>query len=111
MINATVGCAVGLIVLITGGSSEWKLPIAISIAVLVSSYFVRIPTMWRQAPITAAIIIASGLEQHSKLSGVEQGLRRVGEVLLGCVVGLIVSWLMSHVWPMPETRLTEAANR
>ena len=111
MINGTVGCAVGLIVLITGGSSEWKLPIAISMAVLISSYFVRIPTMWRQAPITAAIIIASGLEKHSKLTGVEQGLRRVGEVLLGCVVGLVVSWLMSHVWPMPETRLTEAANR
>jgi uncharacterized membrane protein YccC len=111
MINAAVGCAVGLIVLITGGSSEWKLPIAISIAVLASSYFVRIPTMWRQAPITAAIIIASGLEQHSKLSGVEQGLRRVAEVLLGCLVGLLVSWLMSRVWPMPETRLTEAANR
>jgi uncharacterized membrane protein YccC len=111
MINATVGCAVGLVVLITGGSSEWKLPIAISIAVLVSSYFVRIPTMWRQAPITAAIVIASGLEQHSKLTGAEQGLRRVAEVLLGCIVGFIVSWLMSHVWPMPETRLTEAANR
>ena len=58
-----------------------------------------------------AIIIASGLEEHSKLSGVEQGLRRVGEVLLGCVVGLIVSWLMSHLWPMPATRLTEAASR
>jgi uncharacterized membrane protein YccC len=111
MINATVGCAVGLVVLITGGSSEWKLPIAISIAVLVSSYFVRIPTMWRQAPITAAIVIASGLEQHSKLTGAEQGLRRVAEVLFGCIVGFIVSWLMSHVWPMPETRLTEAANR
>jgi hypothetical protein len=97
--------------MITGGSSEWKLPIAISIAVLVSSYFVRIPTMWRQAPITAAIVIASGLEQHSKLTGAEQGLRRVAEVLLGCIVGFIVSWLMSHVWPMPETRLTEAANR
>jgi uncharacterized membrane protein YccC len=109
MINAAVGCAVGLVVLITGGSSEWKLPIAISIAVLVSYYFVRVPTMWRQAPITAAIIIASGLEQHSKVSGIEQGLRRVGEVLLGCVVGLLVSWLMSHLWPMPATRLTETA--
>ena len=110
MINAAVGGAVGFVVLIAGGSSEWKLPVAISIAVLVSSYFVRIPTMWRQAPITAAIVIAAGLEQHSKLTGAEQGLRRVGEVLLGCVVGVIASWLMSHVWPMPETPLTKAAN-
>jgi uncharacterized membrane protein YccC len=111
MINAGVGGAIGFVVLITGGSSEWKLPIAISIAVLVSSYFVRIPTMWRQAPITAAIVIAAGLEQHSKLTGAEQGLRRVAEVLLGCVVGVVASWLMSHLWPMPETHLTEAPNR
>lgn len=104
LINTAVGCAVGFTVLLTG-SSEWRLPIAISIAVLVSSYFVRIPTMWRQAPITAAIVIASGLEQHSKLTGVELGLRRVAEVFLGCLVGIIVSWLMSHFWPLPESRI------
>lgn len=50
-INTAVGCAVGLAVLLTGGSSEWRLPIAISIAVLISSYFVRVPNQWRQAPI------------------------------------------------------------
>lgn len=111
MINAAVGGAIGFVVLIAGGSSEWKLPVAISLAVLVSSYFVRIPTMWRQAPITAAIVIAAGLEQHSKLTGAEQGLRRVAEVLLGCLVGVAVSWLMSHLWPMPAPRLAEAANR
>jgi uncharacterized membrane protein len=72
--------------------------------VLVSSYFVRIPNMWRQAPITAAIVIASGLAQHSKVTGVEQGLSRVAEVFLGCLVGIIVSWVMSHVWPLPESR-------
>jgi len=99
--NALVGCAVGLAILATAGSSEWKLPVAVSIAVLVSSYFVRIQTMWRQAPITAAIVIASGLAQHSKLPGVEQGVHRVAEVLVGCFVGLIVSWLMSHIWPLP----------
>jgi uncharacterized membrane protein YccC len=100
--NAAVGCAVGLAVLLTGESSDLKMPLAISIAVLVSSYFVRIPTMWRQAPITAALVIGSGLTQHSKLTGAEQGLTRVGEVLLGCVVGLVVSWLLSRVWPLPE---------
>jgi uncharacterized membrane protein YccC len=104
LINTAVGCAVGLAVLVTGGSSEWTLPIAISIAVLVSSYFVRISNMWRQAPITAAIVIASGLTQHSRVSGVDEGLSRVAEVFLGCLVGIIVSWLMSKVWPLPESR-------
>jgi hypothetical protein len=58
--------------------------------------------MWRQAPITAAIVIAAGLTHHSKVSGVEHGLHKVGEVLLGCVMGLLVSWVMSQVWRLPE---------
>jgi hypothetical protein len=73
------------------------------VTVLISSYVVQIQTMWRQAPITAAIVIASGLSQHSKLSGAEHGLHKVGEVLLGCVVGLCVSWAMSRIWRLPET--------
>lgn len=77
LINTTVGSAVGLAVLFVGGTSEWRLPIAISIAVLISSYFVRIPNMGRQAPITTAIIIASELAQHSSRTGMEQGLGRV----------------------------------
>jgi hypothetical protein len=59
--------------------------------------------MWRQAPITAAIIIASGLAHHSKLTGMELGLQSVVEVFVGCIVGLIVSWLMSYVWPMRKS--------
>src|SRR5271163_2761351 len=37
IINALVGCAVGLFVLVVGGWSPWKLPIALALAVLVSS--------------------------------------------------------------------------
>lgn len=105
IINALVGCAVGLVVLLVGGASEWKLPFALAVSVLLSSYVVRIQVMWRQAPITAAIVIAAGLTHHSKLSGVEHGLHKVAEVILGCVMGLFVSWLMSKIWP-----LTEAGN-
>jgi hypothetical protein len=85
-----------------GGSSEWKLPLALAVTVLVSTYLVRIPTMWRQAPITAAIVVASGLTQHSKRTGVEHGLHKVAEVFLGCLMGLVVSYLMSRVWPLPD---------
>ena len=102
IINVLVGCAVGLVVLVIGGTSPWMLPIAMSIAVLVSSYVVRIQTMWRQAPITAAIVIASGLTEHSQTSGIEHGLHKVAEVILGCLMGLLVAWLISRVWPMPD---------
>jgi uncharacterized membrane protein YccC len=102
IVNTLLGCATGMLFLVVGGSSEWKLPLALAVTVLLSSYVIRIKTMHRTAPITAALIIAAGLEHHAKLSGVEIGLRRVGEVLLGCLVGLAVAWAMSKVWRVPE---------
>ena len=60
--------------------------------------------MWRQAPITAALVIAAGLSHESKLTAIEIGAQRVGEVLLGCCVGLAVSWGMSMLWPPPEPK-------
>ncbi|MBX3026790.1 FUSC family protein [bacterium] len=103
MINVLVGCAIGLLFLLVGGEKEWKLPLALGVAVLISSYVVRIQTMWRQAPITAAIVIAAGLMHESKLTGVEHGLHKVAEVIFGCLVGLAVSWLMATLWPVRAT--------
>jgi len=103
IINTLLGCAIGLF-FVVAGRSEWELPIAMAITVLVSSYIVRIPTMWRQAPITAAIVIAGALQAHNEMTGVEIGLRRVGEVLVGCIVGLVVAWVLSMVWPLREAQ-------
>jgi uncharacterized membrane protein YccC len=102
IINALLGCVVGLIFLVLGGSGEWKLPFALATTVLLSTYIVRVQTMWRQAPITAAIVIAAGITHHSEMTAVEFGVRRVGEVLFGCFVGFGVSWLMSKLWPVPD---------
>jgi uncharacterized membrane protein YccC len=108
MVNSLLGCAVGMVVLVVGGPNEWKLPMALATAAFMSAYVVRVQVMFRQAPITAAIIIASGLERHAKLSGMELGARRVAEVLLGCVVGVAVSWIMSKLWPISDP---ESGNR
>jgi uncharacterized membrane protein YccC len=97
LINVAVGCGVGFCILLIG-NSDWMLPFALAIAVLISSYVIRVKTMWRQAPITAAIVIAAGLTQGAKTAGIVSGLQKVGEVIFGCLVGLIVSWLMSKVW-------------
>ena len=104
IINVLVGCAVGLLVLVVGGSSEWKLPLALAVTVLVSSYVIQVQTMWCQAPITAAIVIAAGLTHHSKLTGVEHGLHKVAEVIFGCLVGLVVTWAVSKIWPVAERK-------
>jgi len=75
--------------------------------VLISSYVIRVKTMWRQAPITAAIVIAAGISQGSKGAGFESGLHKVGEVIFGCVVGMLVSWAISKVW-LIQTTVQEA---
>jgi uncharacterized membrane protein YccC len=105
MTNTLVGCVIGLLFIAIGGAKVVSLPLAMSVAVLVSSYVVRIPTMWRQAPITAAFVIAAGLEHHSRLHGMMAGVTRVTEVLFGCLVGLIAAWFVSAVWPLPEPGL------
>jgi len=97
-VNVLVGCAVGFAMLFIGNRSDWMLPCALAVAVLISSYVVRIKTMWRQAPITAAIVIAAEISHGAREGGVASGLHKVGEVIFGCIVGLVVSWLMSKVW-------------
>lgn len=110
IVNVLVGCGVGLFFLILGGSREWKLPLALAVTVIISSYLVRIPTMWRQAPITAAIVIASGITSHSKEIGIQHGLHKVAEVIGGCLTGLLVSFVMSKIWRVPDpAKKAEAA--
>ena len=98
LVNAAVGSAAGLVFLVVGGARDWILPLALAMTVLVSSYVVRIKTMWRQAPITAAIVIGSALEQDSFTSGIVEGLHKIEQVVFGCLVGVAVSLVMSRVW-------------
>lgn len=110
LINVAVGCATGLLFLVLGGARPWTLPLALATAVLVATYLVRIKTMWRQAPITAAVVISASLLANSTERGIAQGLHKVAEVVFGCVVGLMVSWAMSHLW-LVRRPLGEAAKR
>jgi len=102
IINTLVGCGIGLAFIAVGGTKLITLPLAMAVAVLVSSYVVRIQTMWRQAPISAAFVIAAGLEYHSRRHGLQAGAQRMMEVLFGCVVGITVAWIVSELWPLPD---------
>jgi uncharacterized membrane protein YccC len=102
IVNALLGCGVGLIFIAIGGSHLLMLPLAMAVTVLLTTYIIRIQTMWRQAPITAAFVISAGIEHHSRLKGLSAGMFRMSEVLFGCVVGLAVAWMVSVVWPLPE---------
>ena len=98
LFNVTIGAGVGLVFLLVAGTQNWLLPLTLATTVLVSSYVVRIKTMWRQAPITAAVVIAAALTADSSAHGIRQGLHKVGEVVFGCVVGVTISVIMSKVW-------------
>lgn len=100
--NTLLGCVVGLVFIAIGGTKLIILPVAMAVTVLLSSYVVRIPTMWRQGPISAAFVIAAGFEYHSREHGLIAGATRMGEVLFGCLVGIVVAWIVSVVWPLPE---------
>ena len=109
LINVAVGSAAGLIFLLVAGARSWILPLALAATVLVSSYVVRIKTMWRQAPITAAIVIATAITSNSSAIGIRQGLHKVAEVVFGCLVGMTVSLVMSKVWLIQSS--TEESTR
>jgi uncharacterized membrane protein YccC len=111
ILNACIGAVVGLAFIAIGGPKEWMLPVALGVTVLLSTYVVRIPVMWRQAPITAAIVIASGVTHHSKLVGIQDGMHKVAEVIFGCLTGVAVSWIMSRVWPLVPPREPLATNK
>ena len=38
-------------------------------------------------------------------------MHRVAEVLLGCVVGIAVAWLLSKAWPLPESGGAKVLNK
>ena len=84
LINVLVGCASGLTFLLIGGTSDWVVPVALAVTVLVSANAVRVTTLWRQAPITAAIILATGVLHESTAASVKDGLYKVAQVAFGC---------------------------
>ncbi len=103
IINTIVGALMGLVFLLLIGQQTWLLPVALTITVLISTYFIRLPLGWRVAPITTAIIMASEMVDQSRFSGMEIALHRTFEVLLGSGLALGVSWMMSLVWAHKET--------
>ncbi len=100
-VNTFIGCGVGLAFLLLAGPEHWLLPPAVAVTVLLCTS-VRVPLSWRIAPVTTALVLASGFAGHSTAAGLQLALRRTAEVLLGSAVALLVTWVMARVWPPPE---------
>jgi hypothetical protein len=65
------------------------IPLALAVTVLISSWVIRVKTMWCQAPITAAIVIAAGISRSSTLGGLQP---KRAEVILAGRVSCGQSW-------------------
>jgi uncharacterized membrane protein YccC len=104
MVNTAIGGVMGLLFLFVAGPRAWVLPLAMAATVLVSSYLVHVETYWKIAPITAALVMASSLQDHTRLTGEMAGVRRLGEVFLGSAMALAVAFVFSKVWPPPATK-------
>src|SRR5215813_9209877 len=101
IVNTVIGCTIGLTFLLVAGPEVWVLTLALTVTVLVCTYLVRLSSSWRLAPATAALVIASGVVEQSRISGAEVALHRAGEVVLGCAVAFLVTWCMSKIWVPP----------
>ena len=102
ILNTLIGCSMGLLFLAIGTETQWKLPLVLAATVLVSSYVLHVESSWRMAPTNAAFVIATMLTHNSPVGAMEAGLKRTAEVVLGCLVGLAVSWVFARIWPLRE---------
>jgi|SRR5215217_5391980 len=101
ILNTLLGCAVGMLFLMILGPRNELLPVAVMVTAFSSTFLPQSPTSWRTAPVAAAIVLASALTSQSRTFGMHIALQRSLEVLLGGVVALSITWLLSRIW-MPE---------
>jgi uncharacterized membrane protein YccC len=99
--NTAVGCGIGIVSLLVAGPRHWVLPLAIAIAVLLSTRAPDAPASWRVTPIATGIVLTAGLAAQSWAVGLQTALIRAGEVFLGGATAIAIAWVMSLVW-MPE---------
>ena len=69
VVNTLIGCAMGMIFLLLAGPEVWVLPLALTATVLICTYAIKLSFSWRIAPATAALIIASGVLEQSRIGG------------------------------------------
>src|SRR5262245_22500281 len=102
--NTLIGCTTGLVFLLLAGPEIWVLPVALTVTVLVCTDVVRLSSSWRLAPATAALILASGIAEQSRVGGAKIALHRTGEVVLGCATAFLITWCLSKFWAPPAAQ-------
>jgi uncharacterized membrane protein YgaE (UPF0421/DUF939 family) len=103
--HTLIGCIVGIVSIFIFGAVDWMLPIALTATALVCTLPIKRPSSWKLAPATAALVVASAIVHQSRLTALEEALRRTGEVALGSVTAVFLSWLFVRLWPKDASAL------
>ncbi|MBV8676694.1 MAG: FUSC family protein [Planctomycetaceae bacterium] len=108
--NTIVGGVVGLASLLVLGPGNWTLPVATSVAVLLCVCIDRLPSDWKLAPVTTAVILAESMLVHQERFGVHAALKRAAEVLIGGLLAVGLSYLLARLFPAisPESTIPAA---
>ena len=96
-VNTLIGCAVGLAFLYILGPASWSILLAMSVAVLASTYSVQTITAWRIAPVTVALVMTPSFMHGSLHAGTAVAITRVVEVLIGSAVAVLVALIFALV--------------
>jgi uncharacterized membrane protein YccC len=95
--NTLVGCAIGLAFLYLLGPASWSILLAMSAAVLASTYSVQTLTAWRIAPVTVVLVMTPSFIHGSVHAGTAVAITRVVEVLIGSAVAVLVASIFALI--------------
>jgi uncharacterized membrane protein YccC len=95
-LNTIIGAAIGLALLVAipkPYEQYWAVPVGMAAAVLFCTAVFAAPGNWKIAPITVGLVMAAGVREQSRAVGLETAWKRTGEVLLGSLVAVAVTWV------------------
>ena len=106
-INTILGSLIGIGFLFSFGIHINSLPAAVAVSAFASAYLTKLQQGWRIAPVTTAIIMSAGITATSVHDAYEVALHRTLAVLLGSVVALVLTEVLSFIWIPPDAETKE----
>jgi uncharacterized membrane protein YccC len=97
VLNTLIGCAIGLLFLyLLGPAPIWVL-LGITASIFLCTHLIRVPGSWRVAPVTVAIVMTPSFLGAGKSASLSTAIDRTIEVLLGCMVALLITFVASQM--------------
>jgi uncharacterized membrane protein YccC len=97
LLNTMAGVTLGLTCLLLCGTAPWVVFLGVALMIVIGTQRVQSPAKLRLATLTVVLVLGAGAVRHSTGAALETGLKRAGEVLLGCVVPPLVAWVLDWV--------------